>query len=149
MGRRMADRWGFHWLTELAAAFAVSASMTAVAVAATESDAVVAQPAPPAAHENALDRRVRLLARELDLNARQQGKLREILEEQREAVQRVWSDNSLLPAERAPATREIGERTADRIRSLLTDEQRKHYNPPRPTVPHESSPDVSKWMTAS
>jgi hypothetical protein len=64
-------------------------------------------------------------------------------------VQKVWSDSSLLPAERAPATHEIGERTADRIRAMLTEEQRKLYNPPRPSTPHETPPDVSKWMTAS
>ncbi len=97
----------------------------------------------------ALDRRVRLLAKALDLSARQQRELRGILEAQRDAVQKVWSDSSLLPAERAPATHEIGERTADRIRAMLTEEQRKLYNPPRPSTPHETPPDVSKWMTAS
>jgi hypothetical protein len=46
------------------------------------------------------------------------------------------------------ATQSIGDKTADQIRALLNEEQRKKYNPPKPS--HEAStgpsPGVEEWM---
>jgi hypothetical protein len=95
---------------------------------------------------------MKLLSRELDLTPAQQVTVRGILEEQHEAVQRIWS-NTELPAEaRTGATRAVAERTADHIRAVLTEQQRKRYNAPRPQSP-EATPqkrlDVQAWLDAA
>ena len=64
-------------------------------------------------------------------------------------MRRAWADPKLLPAERVPATRAIEERTGDRIRDLLNDEQKKKYNPPKPPAPptpDSGAPNVEAWM---
>lgn len=90
-----------------------------------------------------------MLSKSLDLDARQRSDLRKVLEDQREQVSRVWSDTSVPAAYRVSATQAISDRTADQIRALLNDEQRKRYNPPKP--PHEATPgsarpSVDPWM---
>jgi len=112
-----------------------------------------AQPeAAPRRHESALEQRVTLLAAELSLDAQQQADVRRILEDQREQVMRVWNDSSLAAANRVSATRTIGDRTADRIRAILTEEQKAKYHQARkPREPGEnpSSPSVEAWMKAA
>lgn len=81
-----------------------------------------------AARVDPLEQRVQLLSRELDLNLEQRAAVRRILQGQREAVQHIWQDPAIDPAERAPAVRLLGERTADQIRAVLNEEQRKKYN---------------------
>ena len=78
-----------------------------------------------------LDDRVRLLTKELDLDAGQQAQLKNILLSQRAEVEKVWSDPSTSSSIRIGATRAISERTADRIRSILNDAQRAKYIQPR------------------
>ena len=100
-------------------------------------------------HHTSLDDRVKALTRALDLDAKQQSELRKVLEGQREQVMRVWSDTSVPAAYRVSATQTISDQTADQIRALLNEEQRKKYNPPRP--PHEATagsarPSVEDWM---
>ena len=80
----------------------------------------------------ALDRRVELLARELDLDAAQKLKVKSLLEGQREQIVRVWQDESVPGALRVARTQAISERTEDGIRALLTDAQRQKYIKPRP-----------------
>jgi hypothetical protein len=99
-----------------------------------------------------LDQRVQLLAKELDLDSRQQAGVRNILLQQRAEVSRVWADDSVPAAVRVAATRAIGDKTADRIRALLTDEQKKKYNPPKPQhqPPTDSSGrSVEDWLRAA
>lgn len=95
-----------------------------------------------------LDRRVALLARELDLDATQQLKLKALLESQREQVSRVWSDESVPGALRVKRTQAVSERTEEGIRSLLTDEQKTKYFKPRPAdvAPGATSADLATWM---
>ena len=78
-----------------------------------------------------LDRRIALLARELDLDAAQKLKVRSLLEGQREQIVRVWQDESIPGALRVARTQAISERTEDGIRALLTDAQREKYFKPR------------------
>jgi hypothetical protein len=80
---------------------------------------------------NPLDRRIELLARELDLDAAQKLKVRALLEGQREQIVRVWQDESASGALRVARTQAITERTEDGIRALLTDAQRQKYFKPR------------------
>jgi hypothetical protein len=93
-----------------------------------------------------LQHRVDVLSKALQLDARQRTELLAILESQRQAVSKIWSDPALLPAERTPATRAVQERTADQIRSILSEEQRQRYNPPKPQGAAPPSPDVDAWM---
>jgi len=44
---------------------------------------------------------------------------------------KVWNDTSLAAANRVSATRIISDRTADRIRAILTEEQKAKYNKAR------------------
>jgi hypothetical protein len=93
-----------------------------------------------------LDHRLKVLAKALDLDAAQRAELREILEDQRQAVTKIWSDPALLSAERVPATRAVEERTAERIRAILNDEQKKRYNPPKPQGTRAPPANVEAWM---
>jgi parvulin-like peptidyl-prolyl isomerase len=99
-----------------------------------------------------VDGRVQLMAKALDLDTRQQVELRKILLQQRASVSRVWGDDSMPAALRVAATSAIGDETADRIRALLTDAQKKQYSLPKPE--HQSSADPSsrsleEWMHSS
>jgi hypothetical protein len=95
---------------------------------------------------------MRLLTAELGLDAQQQSDVRRLLLEQREQVSKIWSDTSIPPAYRVNATRAIGDKTADRIRALLTEEQKAKYIAPR--KPHEpqasdAKRSVQDWMNAA
>jgi hypothetical protein len=107
--------------------------------------------AQPPARTDALEQRVQLLTRELDLNAEQQQAVRGILRGQREAVKQIWQDPAISPAERAPAVRLLGERTADRIRAVLSADQKKKYNRPLPdaALSRQANVDVEGWLRAA
>lgn len=90
-----------------------------------------------------------MLSKALGLDASQLSGLRKVLEAQREQVSRVWSDTSVPAAYRVSATQTISDKTADQIRALLNEEQKKRYNPPKP--PHEATrgstrPSLEAWM---
>ena len=114
------------------------------------SSAAGASPAPrPAAHARAgrsLEHRVDVLSKALQLDARQRAELLTILDNQRAAVAEIWHNPGLLPAERTPATRAVEERTADQIRAILSDEQKKLFNPPKPHGTESPAPNVADWM---
>jgi hypothetical protein len=93
-----------------------------------------------------LQHRVDVLSKALQLDGRQRTLLLTILESQRQAVSKIWSDPALLPAERTPATHAVQERTADQIRAILSEEQRQRYNPPKPQGAGPPAPDVEDWM---
>jgi len=103
---------------------------------------------PHAPRVDALEQRVQLLTHELALDARQQQAVRQILQGQREAVQRIWQDPAIDPAERAPAVRFLGERTAERIRAVLNDEQKKKYNKALPdgALSTQANVNVEGWL---
>jgi hypothetical protein len=116
-----------------------------------------ADDAPRSSHSRAharttVDDRVTTYARALGLDTDQQMRLRALLMWQKDQVLRVWNDETLTPAMRVHATGAIGDTTADRIRAMLTQEQRKKYNPPRPPrddVAHTAAPNVESWMKAT
>ncbi|MCX7056776.1 MAG: hypothetical protein NTZ79_06180 [Proteobacteria bacterium] len=124
-----------------------------VALVAPSTDAPPAAPRELHAHAgDGLEHRLAVLAKALELDAAQREKLHKILVDQRDAVQKVWHDPKLLPAERAPATRALTERTGDQIRAILTAEQQAKYNPPKPPAPpapDSGPPDVERWMRAT
>ena len=99
-----------------------------------------------------LEDRVTVYTKALNLDPGQQSQLRTLLLLQREQVQRLWNDTSMDPANRVYATRAISDATADRIRAMLTEEQRSKYNPPRPPrdpAPAAGSRSVEDWMQAA
>lgn len=93
-----------------------------------------------------LEHRVDVLSKALQLDTRQRTELLTILDNQREAVAKIWHNPALLPAERPPATRAVEDRTADQIRAILSDEQKKRYNPPKPQKAESPAPNVADWM---
>ncbi|MEO8306482.1 MAG: hypothetical protein ABI616_00395 [Pseudomonadota bacterium] len=101
----------------------------------------------------ALDRRVALLAKELDLSESQQVAMRKLLLEQREKVAHLWNETAIPAQDRIRATQLIGDQTADRIRQLLTEEQRKKYIQPRMKRPAPPADDnarsVEEWMQST
>lgn len=104
-------------------------------------------------HANAaasLDGRVRLLAAELQLTPAQQLQVRALLEQQREQVRRLWSDPAVLPAWRIGRTQAISDRTADEIRGILDESQRRRYIQPRRREASvgAAGADVQSWMAA-
>jgi len=118
------------------------------------SDGLPSRPTSRAQHRahTSLDDRIATYTRELNLDAKQQSQLRALLLRQREQVLRVWNDTSIPAAQRVHATRVISDATADGIRGMLTEEQRKKYNPPRP--PHDSTaqpgaPSAADWINAA
>jgi hypothetical protein len=96
---------------------------------------------------SALDSRVQLLSKELDLDARQQAEVRGILLRQKAEVSQVWSDEATPAAIRVAATRAIVDKTADRIRAVLNDEQREKYIKPLPPEARETNPaDLESYL---
>ena len=119
-----------------ALAFALLAPAMALAVAA-GTDAVAAQAAataqraPQPTIESALDRRMALLTAELQLSPAQQVQVRDALEHQREEVRQLWRDSSVPAAVRISRTQAVSGRTAEAIRAVLDDQQRRKYTRPR------------------
>jgi hypothetical protein len=95
-----------------------------------------------------LERRVALLAAELNLSDAQQIQVKAALQRQREAVLKAWNDDTLAPAVRIGRTQAISERTVNDIRALLDEEQRKKYIQPRQreAMVGTGGPDVESWM---
>ena len=96
----------------------------------------------------ALDKRVQLLAAELNLDAAQQAAVRRLLLQQREQTLQVWNDVSVPAAVRIKATQGVAERTAEQIRALLNDVQRTRYSQPHnpDAQQHFASQDIESWM---
>ncbi len=120
-------------------------------------DPATATPARPAQSAGAtarsiaspLDRRMDLLTAELALTASQQNQVKALLQHQREDVRQLWSDPAVPAALRVGRTQAISERTADAIRSLLDEEQRKKYIQPRQRDASVGAggAGVEAWMT--
>jgi hypothetical protein len=100
------------------------------------------------ARSGTLEGRVATFSKALALDAAQQAQLRKILLQQRDAVHNIWRDRSLSPAERVPATLAANERIGDEIRSILNDEQKRKYNPPKPAALPEPGErrSVEQWL---
>jgi len=98
------------------------------------------------AQSPALEQRLRLLTRELDLTASQQASVRHILEGQQAAVRAVLGDPRVSPPERAPVIGAIQERTADQIRGVLDEKQKEKYYKAKPAAAVERHPDIQTWL---
>lgn len=95
--------------------------------------------------------RVEQLSKAFGLDASQTHELRQILNNQREQVRRIWSDEAVLPAYRVAATQAASDRTGDAIRSILNDEQKQKYNmtrPPQDLTAASVRRSIAIWMDA-
>jgi hypothetical protein len=99
----------------------------------------------------ALEQRIATYTRTLQLTPDQQSQLRGLLVRQGEQLRRIWRDSAQSSGSRIQLTRAVTGLTSDRIRALLTEEQRKKYNAPRHPRPEAAmtGPSVEDWMYAA
>ena len=97
--------------------------------------------------EQVIDARVRKLATSLDLDETQQGRLKEVLENERRQIQKLRTDDSRPGADRVGPMLAILEKTREEIRGILNEEQRQKYPAPLPqnaTAP--ANADLDYWI---
>jgi hypothetical protein len=93
-----------------------------------------------------IDANVRQLAQGLKLDQEQQVKLREILVDQYAQLMKLRTE-SAPGTDRAGAMRAIVDRTRDRIRQMLNDEQKKQYVTEVPReVTAATRADLEHWL---
>lgn len=98
---------------------------------------------------SSLEGRVEQLSKAFGLDASQARELRKILDNQREQVRQIWSDEAVLSAYRVAATQAASDRAGDAIRAILNDEQKQKYNstrPPQDITAASVRPSIAKWM---
>ena len=94
--------------------------------------------------------RLQGLVKGLKLDAAQQAEVRRALQAQREAIRRLTSAPADPEVPRVATIHAITDRTTERIRAVLNDEQKKLYSQP---LPHdfaagEGKPGVEEWLNA-
>jgi hypothetical protein len=93
-----------------------------------------------------IDANVRRLARGLKLDEEQQAKLREILVDQYAQLMKLRTE-SAPGTDRAGAMRAIVDRTREKIREMLNDEQKKQYSTEVPReVTAATRADLEHWL---
>lgn len=121
------------------------ASPTLAQVAGAES------PTPQAHHAHrrpSLDDRVKILAKNLDMDEAQQTAVKKILEQRQQEILRLRTDPALSGEARIEQFRALQGTTVERIRAVLNEEQRKKYNPlaPRELKPAPDQRSVEDWL---
>jgi len=94
--------------------------------------------------------RLQRLVKGLKLDAAQQAEVRRALQARREAIRRLTSAPADPEVPRVAAIHAITDRTTERIRAVLNEEQKKLYSQP---LPHdfatgEGKPGVEEWLNA-
>ncbi len=148
-GRRRAGSLGL-----LVLVLAVNAALPALARATSATAGVGRGPAGstgprlPRGRRSGLEARVATLTRALGLDTEQQAAVRKVLQDQRQQVQWIWDGEAPSAADRIAATRKVSRSTADRIRAILNEEQRKKYDPPQQGDPGKTigGLHVEDWM---
>ena len=95
-----------------------------------------------------LDERVSKFARSLDLNEAQQDAVKKILEQQQQEILQIRRDPSAVGRVGIDRFRSLQERTVERIRAVLNEEQKKKYDPlaPRRIPQTPEQPSVEDWL---
>jgi hypothetical protein len=98
-----------------------------------------------------IDDRVKVLAKNLDLNEAQQSAVKKILEQRQQETLRLRLDPSITGSARIDRFRALQEGTVQRIRAVLNEEQRKKYDPLAPRRIPSSSEErsVEDWLKAA
>ena len=76
-----------------------------------------------------IDDQVRVLAKNLNLSEAQQAAVKKILEQRQQQTQHIRLDPSLSGSARIDQFRALQDITVERIRAVLTEEQKKGYDP--------------------
>jgi hypothetical protein len=102
----------------------------------------------PAHRRPNIDDRVKVLAKNLDLNESQQSAVKEILEQRQQETLRLRLDPAITPSARIARFRVLQDKTVERIRAILNDEQRKKYVPlaVRGIQPAPDQRSVEDWL---
>jgi hypothetical protein len=95
-----------------------------------------------------LDDRVKVLARNLNLDQSQQDAVLKILLTRNEEALRIRRDTSISGSARIEQFRVLQDQTVLRIRAVLTDEQKKKYDPlaVRGLKPDADRKTVEDWL---
>ena len=98
-----------------------------------------------------IDDRVKVLAKNLDLNETQQAAVKKILEQRQQETLRLRLDSSIAGSVRIERFRALQDDTVERIRAVLNEEQRKKYDPlaPRRIQPAPEQRSVEDWIKAT
>jgi hypothetical protein len=109
-----------------------------------------AQRPPHSSRKSNIDARVKVLAKNLDLNEEQQSAVKSILEARQQQTLLIRSDPSISGSARIDRFRALQDATVERIRSVLNDEQKKRYDP-MAARQIQSTPEhsVEDWLKAS
>lgn len=99
-------------------------------------------------HRPTIDDRVKVLARNLDLNEAQQAAVKKILEQRQQETLRIRQDTSISGGARIERFRALQDRTVERIRAVLNEEQKKKYDPlaVRRVTPAPDQKNVEDWL---
>ena len=105
---------------------------------------------PHSSRRSNIDVRVKVLAKNLDLNEEQQSAVKRILEERQQQTLLIRRDPSISGSARIDRFRALQDATVERIRSVLNDEQKKKYDP-MAARQIKSTPEhsVEDWLKAS
>ena len=135
----------------------VGASVTASSSSAGVSSTPGAQASPRAQnrhrapHRQARPNNDDRLVKGLKLDAAQEAEVRRALQDRRDQLTRLFRQPADPKIPRTAAIRAINDRTANRIRAVLNDEQKKLYLQPLPDdyAPGKGKPGVEEWMKAT
>lgn len=75
-----------------------------------------------------VDDQIKRLTKELKLSDDQQGKIKPILEDQRQQMQQLRSDTALSTDEKFSKMRDVHQQASRQIKSLLTQDQQKKFD---------------------
>ena len=95
-----------------------------------------------------IDDRVKVLAKNLELNETQQAAVKKILEQRQQETLRIRRDPSISGSTRIDQFRALQDKTVQRIRAVLNEEQRKKYDPlaVRRVQPAPQQRSVEDWL---
>lgn len=122
--------------------------LSAPVVAQVAGPATPARPTHRVRRRPTIDDRVKVFAKNLDLNQEQQAAVKKILEQRQQETLRIRQDSSISGAARIAQFRALQDNTVERIRAVLNDEQKKKYDPlaVRRRQPAPDQRSVEDWL---
>lgn len=95
-----------------------------------------------------IDDQVKVFAKRLDLNEAQQAAVKKILEQRQQETLHIRQDPSISGSTRIDRFRALQDRTVERIRAVLNEEQKKKYDPlaVRRIQPAPDQRSVEDWL---